>query len=108
MSIKQRVDRLEKQPGAIVGAKYFLHIVLKDGETIDEGLDRECHAKGIERSDVGHVVIFGDDVFEDIDYENHDGLETLRGYAEFMEMMERVFKDIDGKTTGPTGVEAQS
>ena len=108
MSIKQRVDRLEKQPGAVMGGKYFLHLYLNDGESIDEGILRECQAMGIERADVGHVVIFGDDVFEDIDYENHDGLDTLRGYADIMEMRERVFKDIDGKTTGPTGEEARS
>lgn len=107
MSIKQCVDRLEKQPGAIMGAKYFLHIFLRDGESIDKGILRKCRAMGIERVDVGHVVIFGEDVFENIDYENHDGLDTLRGYAKFIEMMKGVLNEIDGKTTGPTGVEAQ-
>ena len=63
-TVKQRVDRVEKQIGQSSG-KHFLVVFVKDGESREEALKRSLEEDCMEIEEIGLIIYFGPTTFEE-------------------------------------------
>jgi hypothetical protein len=91
-NLKRRLDKLE----ATHSSKWFAWIFVRKDESDDEAIRRTAEEHGLRPEDIGYALFwhFQDEwpprPTERVDFGGHAGVETLRGYFRFEDLLRRV------------------